>query len=88
MITVWKYAIINDSTLMLPKGAQVLSVNFKNTDLFIFCLIDTDQRETESRRFLTFKTNDAIPSLTNLKFIGTTSIVKQMMFFHTFEMLQ
>lgn len=87
MQTVWKYPITNNTDIRLPKGAKVLSVNFKRKDLYLWCLIDTEEREVEVRKFMTFKTNDDVPKNMNYRYIGSVGIVQEMLFFHTFEVI-
>lgn len=88
MKTIWKYPIINDSKINIPVGATVLSVGIKDKDLFLWCLLDTEVQEVQERRFMTFKTNDAIPRDLKMNYIGNCSIIKDRMFFHTFEVIQ
>lgn len=92
MKTVEKYPVqvTNAPTVMLPKGAQVLSFQSQRDEafiwtLFIWALVDTSQ-PPESRQFFLQSTGDlCVFDETCVRFVGTAQLREGAFVFHLFE---
>ncbi len=86
---VYKYVIKpgDRATIEMPKGAQILSVHDQGTDIFVWALVDPEERQMEEREFLIVATGQDRDDIKNAKFIGTV-LFAQFNFslvFHVFE---
>lgn len=88
MKTIWKFKLTQDVGIIpMPKGAQVLSVQWQVESVQIWALVDTAQPYID-RHFVAIGTGNMIELDTNLlKFIGTVQIPGTGLVFHFFEML-
>jgi len=62
MNSIYKYELKISSlqALALPKGAEVLAVKEAYERIFIWCLVDLDEPETEDRYFYVYGTGHSI----------------------------
>jgi len=89
MLKVFKYDIsINDYfTVNLPKGAQVLKVEFQYNKPQLWALVDPDA-PTEERTFRFAGTGHSINDAPEqLKFINTFQMKNGALIFHIFEVI-
>jgi hypothetical protein len=92
MKTIYKYTlnIEDEPILLLPAGAQILSVNSQETrngeKLFLWALVDPETKET-GRYFRIYGTGHPIDEadLSRLRFIGTVSMRGGALIWHVFE---
>jgi hypothetical protein len=73
MIVIWKFSleeILQQSGVMLPKNAQILSVQYQDDKPCVWAMVDSDAPR-EQRRFLLYGTGHPIKEHERLKFIGT-----------------
>ena len=72
--TIYKYPITdeNKQVILLPKEAEILSVQVQNNDPYIYAMVDADS-EKEERFFRLFHTGSEIPvdMGVDLIYIGT-----------------
>lgn len=89
MKTIFKYQL-NDvtDTITMPEGAQVLSagVNKGKDDVFIWCLVDTDNALVE-RKFATIGTGWDMSLLANNDLVFIDTVFVDWMVFHVFEVI-
>lgn len=86
MITVYKYEIKSDfHEVDLPRGAEILSVQFQGKSLFLWAKVDNSV-QTEKRSFHVFSTGGRIGKSESrrMKFIGTAHTESGLVF-HVFE---
>lgn len=83
MKTIYKYPIDLDAefSLLLPQGAQVLSIQQQRGDIFLWALVDKTAMK-EERRFRTVGTGHSVPD-GNLKHIAT--VQDSIFVWHFFE---
>ena len=72
---IWKYALDIDTTnvVLMPKGAEVLSVGLQNNKPVVWALVDPNEEEKDPKVFYMFGTGEGI-SLemnANTRFLGT-----------------
>lgn len=82
MITVYKYKLLNDNTVDLPEGAEILKADPLREELYIWAKVDTN-KPLENRTFLGFGTGHRIDKKLNLVFINTCYLGSFV--FHIFE---
>ena len=70
MLTVYSYEIVISSTLLLPSGAEILSVSFQHGRVFLWAKVDTSLVK-EARHFNVFGTGHIMPYDRAYRFIGT-----------------
>ena len=85
MKVVFKYEleILNTQRIPMPKGAQILSFQFKGRHLVIWALVDT-ALPREGRTFRLVSTGEAVIE-TNVTFIGTAVDPDIKLSYHLFE---
>lgn len=83
--TIWKYELGAATVLMMPKGAEVLSVASQNNTPHLWAVVDETQ-EKEERAFLIIGTGHLVPNKP-LKFIGTVLTHDGALVLHVFEIL-
>lgn len=88
MQTVYKYEIpiADEFGLVLPCGAQVLSVQVQRDQPCIWALVDPQEHKKRRRLFRFAGTGHPI-SASNLLFIGTFQMDNGALVFHLFEMV-
>lgn len=91
MRTIWKYPLeLTDQTeLMIPKGAEVLTAQMQELQLGLWILVNSDA-ETEVRTFDIYGTGNPVPAIDlrthTRKYIAT---VQQSIFvWHVFEIVR
>lgn len=88
MKTIWKFPIrITDTqTVLMPKGAQILSVGTQGNRLFLWAMVDSNAA-LESREIAIFGTGHPLPdSELAAAFIGTTQQHEGALVWHVFDM--
>lgn len=83
MRNVWKYTLLPECTLEMPRGAQLLSVHVQGDDICLWALVDSSQPLTP-RHFVIFGTGHAIHDV-ELTYIGTVMMLGGALVFHVFE---
>lgn len=86
MKRVYKYPveIADVQTILLPIGAQILSVQVQGGNPYIWACVNPSA-ESEPRRFRLFETGHNIESENCLKFIGTFQLLGGRLVYHLFE---
>lgn len=90
MRTVWKYKIIleREQAIDIPEGAKIVSFHKQGTrhedDIFIWCLVDTDNPK-ETRRFFLLETGEPLDGLGDLEYIDTLRFMAGTHVLHLFE---
>ena len=84
MRTVYKYPLIvhEEQELMLPKGAQILSVANQNDSLVLYALVDAEKTEREAYTIYIRGTGHPMYHLG--VFIGTVSMFGGKLMLHVF----
>jgi len=84
-LKVFKYPLNmdGDTTLELPRNAQILSVGAQNSQLYLWALVDTEIGVIESRCFSSLGTG--WPITKPGKFIGTVFFFEGRLILHVFE---
>jgi hypothetical protein len=99
MHTIWKYQIEQylDLTIMgeitrgnvvipMPKGAEPLDVQVQYGDMYLWCIVDTDQPYVDTELFVV-GTGHALPATIKyapFRYIGTIQLEDGMWVFHVF----
>lgn len=88
MKSVYKYPVSLDDyfQLDLPYGAEILSVQVQQEEVYLWALIDKKEDLIVTRKFRLAGTGHLI-SEPNLKFIGTFQSDNGYLVFHLFEIL-
>ncbi|MCI2145820.1 MAG: hypothetical protein LKK08_06190 [Bacteroidales bacterium] len=88
MKTIYKYKIeVEDmQTIILPKNAQILTVQMQNGNPYIWALIDNDEEETEAVTIGVYGTGNPIDNNYTLSYIGTFQMYDSKLVFHVFRM--
>lgn len=84
--SVYKYPIeIDDTqTLILPRGAEILSVINQFEEVCIYALVDTETDETEKYSLQCYGTGHTIRHDSSYKFLGTVSMHSGHFVLHVF----
>ncbi len=80
---IWKFAITNNCTIEMPKGAQVVSANIQSGKVCIWALVDATAIK-EKRKFIILATGQNIPESKNT-YIKTIFSENAEFVFHVFE---
>lgn len=82
-MVIWKWSLmaLDAQTLLMPKGAQVLSVQMQNDIPQIWALVDQNA-PLETRIFNTYGTGNPMPDAVG-RFVGTFQLMQ--LVFHVFE---
>jgi hypothetical protein len=88
MLTIHKFPVpaADEFDIMMPHGAQILSLQVQRDQPCIWALVDTTE-VLEVRRFKMFGTGHTITSAKDLKFIGTFQVNGGSLVFHVFEVV-
>lgn len=89
MKIIYKYQleVIDDLTISLPIGAEILTVQSQRDIPCIWALVDNDAIK-ENRKFKIIGTGNPIEDLSiNNKYIGTFQLYEGSLVFHLFEIL-
>jgi len=84
---VFKYELNPETTLELPIGAKVLSCGVQNEKIFIWVLLDC-QNKKENRFFFVYGTGHEIGDKVKLHFIDTVHMHSLGLVLHVFEELK
>ncbi len=88
--TVFKYQLfVSDKpqNLILPKGAEILSVQLQGTRPTLWAMVDDREEEKVERRIHTFGTGWVIETEAELNFLATLQMPRGLVF-HFFEEIQ
>lgn len=80
----FKFHVKDFVTMLMPKGAEIISVQIQDRSLCAWAIVDSVQ-PLEKRRFSIVGTGHSIPK-GNLKFLGTVQI-ETVLVFHVFEII-
>lgn len=82
----WTLQVTDYQELLMPRGAEVLSVQMQGGDPQLWALVD-ETAPTESRAFSTYGTVKPMPDLPDIigRFIGTYQTHGGALVFHVFE---
>jgi hypothetical protein len=88
MRTVHKYPVsLSDIfTLELPRGAEVLTAQAQDGDMFLWALVDTNA-PTEEVVFRLANTGDCISETSELKYVNTFQLRGRGLIYHLFEIV-
>lgn len=90
MRTIYKYQVDNtndwNGTISLPENTQVLSAGVQNGNIFIWCLVDTDNALVE-RRFEVIGTGWDMSEFVNNNLVFIDTVFVDWMVFHVFEVI-
>jgi len=84
MATIHKYHITSETTVEMPMGAQVLTVQTQHGEPCIWALVDP-AAQSETRQNVAFGTGHPVPDDVALAYIGTFQIESGSLVFHVFE---
>lgn len=86
MKTIYKYKIetTDSQVLLLPKEAEILTVQIQNGEPHLWAMIDTDKDETDPRVIEIFGTGNPIPD-GNRRYISSYQLRDGRLIFHVFE---
>ena len=72
MQTIWKYeiSITDRQTILMPKGARILSFQLQNNIPCIWAIVNTEAKK-ETRTFLVLGTGNIFSIKNKLNFMGT-----------------
>jgi len=87
MISIWKFNLqtIDKQEVLMPVGAEILTVQIQNGEPCLWARVDTEQR-VEMRRIAIHGTGHELPDTTG-KYIGTYQMANATLIFHVFESL-
>ena len=86
--TIYKYPleIKDEQTVMLPQGAQILSVANIRGQICLYALVNPES-PSEIHRIAMFGTGGPFWATSLVKFIGTVGYHNESLVFHIFELL-
>lgn len=88
MKTIYKYPLekVKQQTLVLPKNAEILTVQIQREEAVLWAKIDSDQFKTENRTIVILATGEEIDyAETTLIYISTVQTEGGYFVFHIFE---
>jgi hypothetical protein len=88
MRAIWKFplSILQRSTIIMPKGAQVLCVQLQDTTPCIWALIPDTEAPVVDRHFAVFGTGHPVDLVPGFQYLGTFQFAFPMpLVFHVFE---
>lgn len=96
MKTIYKYPLdvsggTNLMTALLPKDAVVLDVGLQNAQLFVWAIVDDQQKETEGHLFIVSGTGHPLPPVPEdrtMVHIGTKLYRDGALVLHAFELVK
>lgn len=93
MKTIYKYPIqvITENLVIMPKGADILTVQVQKGIPFIWALVDKEQENQETKIIEVFGTGHDIHELMHRqtrKYIDTFQLHQGELIFHVFEVLE
>jgi hypothetical protein len=83
MKTIWKWTLQPETTIAVPRGAEILTVQAQHNEPQIWMLVDPNA-ETEERTFQIHGTGHDIPDAPG-KYIGTFQLRGGALVLHAFE---
>jgi len=90
MYSVFKYVLKPEVTLIMPEGAEILSVGAQGEEAVMWVHVDTDKEE-EKRHFMVFDTGHPLPRDKVLEYVGTIQFMQGVsagLVFHAFEVVK
>ncbi len=84
MIQIWKYKV-DVGTIMMPKGAKILTVQMQNDSPHMWVIVDVDA-ELEERVFEIHGTGHNIRNIDEYEYIGT--YIDNPFVWHLFELIK
>ena len=85
---IFKYELLPNAQLYLPKDAKILSVGVQSGSIMLWALVDSDEMSLEFRNIIILGTGFHIPDeYKDAKFIGTVFMNKglKQLVWHVFE---
>lgn len=86
MKIIYKYPLEKDEVI-LPKGAQILTVQIQRNSLFVWALVDPHQEETETRKVERYGTGELIPEIAGHIYINTVFEFEGTYVWHFFQVI-
>ena len=83
---VWKYKIDKKAEIALPVGAEVLSADTQDGEVYLWILLDKNAPPSVNRTFIVAMTGQEILEQ-NLRFIDTVLLSEGTFVLHVFEAL-
>lgn len=87
MITIYKYKIIPNLEIKLPKYAKILTLQVQNGDPFVWVLLETDQIRSEKYKFYTIGTGHDAEITLEKEYLGTFQLLDGLVFHVFYEIL-
>lgn len=76
--------LVDEQTILLPRGAQILSVGFQYSELQLWTLVDKTEMEKEPRRIAVWGTGEVFVGDPG-RFLGTVFLTVAGEVYHVFE---
>ncbi len=83
---IWKYKVDKKADIELPVGAEVLSADTQDGEVYLWILLDDNAPRSVKRKFIVAMTGQEIAEH-NLHFIGTVLLLEGTFVLHVFEVL-
>jgi hypothetical protein len=83
MKTIWKFELPKQGKILMPKGAEILTVQTQNEIPCIWAVVNPDA-DKEERTFVIYGTGFEF-QLIDYKYIGTFQMHSHGLVFHVFE---
>lgn len=87
MSVIWKYSLSDRTTLEMPAGAQILSVQGQGMDICMWAQVHPNRRVVK-RQFVVYGTGHPIPDDEDFTYVGTAQLANGGLVFHVFEIAQ
>lgn len=75
----------SDVEVTIPWGATVFSIQAMGTGVFLWALVDPDEKETVQRHFRVERTGDTVEWDSKLQHVATIQLMGGGLVFHVFE---
>lgn len=84
--TIWKYRLraTDDQQIMMPAGAQILSVGVQQERVQLWAMVDPMNPLAQNRRIVMVGTGHVVPPACG-RFIGTVSLFEGALILHVFD---
>lgn len=88
---VWKFeidldkAVRNHYTLLVPRNSLVISVNAQREKVCLWMLVDPDEKEKETRKYIAAGTGKGFTYDSAMNFLGTVLLRGGLLVYHIFE---
>jgi hypothetical protein len=95
-MTIWKYVLEVNGTneFDIPLNGKILSLQVQGSmaypipHIYIWVLVDENEKVTEKRQFKIFGTGHIIQDVSSLIYIGTVQMYDGKLVFHLFEVIK